>query len=75
MNIIELEPYLSPIEDKISEILLKDIIKKEILHTLLPHNNLTPSIILLCINSIFICAMMEKTSFENIFSYKGDYYV
>ena len=44
MNIIELEPYLSPIlepylspiEDKISEILLKDIIKQEILHTLLP---------------------------------------
>ena len=33
MNIIELEPYLSPIEDEISEILLKDIIKKEILHT------------------------------------------
>ena len=39
------------------------------------HNNLTPSIILLCINSIFICAMMEETSAENIFSYKGDYYV
>ena len=33
MNIIELEPYLSPIEDEISEILLKNIIKKEILHT------------------------------------------
>ena len=33
MNIIELEPYLSPIEDEISEILLKDIIKQEILHT------------------------------------------
>ena len=33
MNIIELEPYLSPIEDEISEILLKDIIKKESLHT------------------------------------------
>ena len=33
MNIIELEPYLSPIEDEISEILLKDIIKKEILYT------------------------------------------
>ena len=32
MNIIELEPYLSPIEDEISEILLKDILKKEILH-------------------------------------------
>ena len=33
MNIIELEPYLSPIEDEISEILLKDIVKKEILYT------------------------------------------
>ena len=33
MNIIELEPYLSPIEAEISEILLKNIIKKEILHT------------------------------------------
>ena len=33
MNIIELEPYLSPIEDEISEIFLKDIIKKEILYT------------------------------------------
>ncbi len=40
MNIIELEPYLSPIEDKISEILLKDIIKQEILHTLLPTTTL-----------------------------------
>ena len=33
MNIIELELYLSPIEDEISEILLKNIIKNEILHT------------------------------------------
>ena len=39
MNIIELEPYLSPIEDKISEILLKDIIKQEILHTSMSKNH------------------------------------
>ena len=29
ISIIELEPYLSPIEDEISEILLKDIIKNQ----------------------------------------------